>query len=285
MKLTFNNEYPAKIDYSEALNQLLIKQLDVLLLSKWIETSEIDSLMNEVDKGLGSLERGKAIIPDGYFYPYPYSVVQGDKKEAEKMLMKYFTSAIIVNNDFVASGIGNVANWYQNKLEKEFKVKLINLKTEYGLEFAKTNLRILETTKNGIDIHCENAFLHQLTPAFSEWIKLKVDLENALSVFSVIQKPEIGGELFLYDLEWESFKYKLNDSTYDERHNIDGQFFSSRGINNPEKKSIELDNGDTIIFRAAQIWHAINKIDGNKDRITLGCFIALGYDKNLYFWS
>ena len=50
-------------------------------------------------------------------------------------------------------------------------------------------------------------------------------------------------------------------------------------------KSIELDNGDTIIFRAAQIWHAINRIEGAKDRITLGCFIAQGYDKNLYYWS
>jgi hypothetical protein len=285
MKLTFNNKYPAKIDYTEALNQLLIKELDVLLLSKWIEAAEIDSLMYEIDNGLDKLEKGKVIIPDGYFYPYPYSVVQGVNKEAETMLMKYFTSAITVNNDFIAKEIGNVSNWYQFKLEKLLKVKLINLKTEYGLEFAKTNLRILETSKNGIDIHCENAFLHQLTPAFSEWIKLKVDLENALSVFSVIQKPDKGGELFLYDLEWENFKYKLNDSTYEERHTIDGKFFSSRGNKDPERRSIELDNGDTVIFRAAQIWHAINKIEGNKNRITLGCFIAQGYDKNLYFWS
>lgn len=285
MKLTFNNEYPSKIDYTEVFNQLLVQKLDVLLLSKWIETAELDNLMNEIDNGLGNLERGKVMIPDGYFYPYPYSVVQGVEKEAETMLMKYFTSAITVNNDFVAEGIGNVSNWYQNKLEKLFKVKLINLKTDYGLEFAKTNLRILETTKNGIDIHCENAFLHQLTPAFSEWMKLKVDIENALSVFSVIQKPDRGGELFLYDLDWENFKYKLNDSTYEERHDIEGQFFSARGIKNPERKSIELDNGDTVIFRAAQIWHAINRIEGAKDRITLGCFIAQGYDKNLYYWS
>lgn len=127
--------------------------------------------------------------------------------------------------------------------------------------------------------------ISKLTPAFSEWIKLKVDLENALSVFSVIQKQDKGGELFLYDLEWENFNYKLNDSTYEERHTIDGQFFSSRGIKDPERKSIELNNGDTVIFRAAQIWHAINKIEGDKVRITLGCFIAQGYDKNLYYWS
>jgi hypothetical protein len=285
MKLTFNNEYPSQIDYTELLNLLLIKKLDVLFLSKWIETEEIDNLVYEIDNGLSNLETSKMIIPDGYFYPYPYSVVQGVEEEAEIMLKKYFTSAIVVNNDFIVKGIGNVSNWYQSKLEKLLKVKLINLKTEYGLEFAKTNLRILESAKNGIDIHCENAFLHQLTPGFAEWMKLKVDLENALSVFSMIQKPDKGGELFLYDLEWKNFEYKLNESSYEERHNIDGSFFSSRGIENPKRKSIELDNGDTVIFRAAQIWHAINKIEGNKNRITLGCFIALGYDNKIYFWS
>lgn len=285
MKLKFNNEYPNLIYPSEVLNQLLSKQLDVLLLSKWIEPEEINCLMSEIDNGLSLLETSKVVIPDGYFYPYPYSVVQGVEKQAEFMLKKYFTSAIIVNNDFNAKPLGNVSNWYQSKLEKLFKAKLFNLKTEFGLEFAKTNLRILESSKNGIDIHCENAFMHQLTPAFSNWMKSKIDLENALSVFSVVQKPDKGGELFLYDLEWDSFKHKLNDSTYEERHNISGDFFHSRGIVTPERKALDLNNGDTVIFRAAQIWHAINKIEGDKNRITLGCFIAVGYDKKLYFWS
>lgn len=285
MKLTFNNEYPAQIEYSALLDQLFDKKLDVVQLSKWIESTELEFLMNEVNDGLSSLERGKAVIPDGFFYPYPYSVIQGEQGKAQEMLKKYFTSAMITNNDFIAQGIGNVSDWYLRKLEKRFKVKLRHLQTEFGLEFAKANLRILETSKNGIDIHCENAFLHQLTPTFSEWLKSKVDLENALSIFSVLQQPEKGGELFLYDLDWDTFQHKLNDSTYEQRHTIDGDFFTARGVRDPQRKSIVLTEGDTIIFRAAQIWHAINKIEGDKNRVTLGFFIAQGHDNNLYYWS
>lgn len=286
MKLNINTHYQIdENNLQEEFKKLFSKKIDVLTLNKFINLLDINSILDSINNNIPAIESAKLLIPDGYFYPYPYSTIQGSGKNADDMLKNYFTKSILFNEGFSSINLGSINKWYVEKLETIFGIKLINLKTEYGLEFAKLNLRILESGKNGIDIHCENAFIHQLIPSFSNWLKKKVNLEHALSVFTVIQKAEIGGELFLYSLEWDNFKHKLNESSYEERHDVEGSFFTSRGIENPEKTSITLEAGDTVIFRAAQIWHAINKIDGKQNRITLGCFIAEGYDNNFYYWS
>jgi len=50
-------------------------------------------------------------------------------------------------------------------------------------------IRLLYENKNGIDIHCENAFLNQLSDSFKLNISKKIDLENALSFFVVVKSP------------------------------------------------------------------------------------------------
>ena len=275
-------------DYSSLSNDielLLSKKIDLIKLEAFVNLTEIGSIFNTINRGLDNFNKVKLDIPDGFFYPAPYSTVQGEDLHANEVLKNYFKNSFFFNDGFSSNELGNIHKWYIKKLEEKFNIKLVNLKTEFGLEFAKLNLRILQTGKNGIDIHCENAFIHQLIPSFSNWLKSKIDLENSLSVFTVIQPAAIGGELFVYNIDWERFKHKLNDSTYEERHDIEGSFFKARGISAPQKTTVALGVGDTVVFRAAQIWHAINKIDGLKDRITLGCFLAKGNDNTIYYWS
>jgi hypothetical protein len=147
------------------------------------------------------------------------------------------------------------------------------------------NTRILYSKKNGIDIHCENAFIHQLNEKFANWLKSKVDLDNAISFFLILQKSVKGGDLILYNQTWEKISFKLDTTTYEERHDINGSIFKNRNIDHVSYKRSSPNAGDAVVFRAAQIWQSIDKIEGSSDRISIGCFIAKGYDGKNYYWA
>jgi hypothetical protein len=223
-------------------------------------------------------------MPDGYFFPHPYSTVHGAETDPEAFLEGYFSMAAIANSLSLPNA-GNIADLLRKKVECVLGRPLNALSYNETHTFAKFGLRVLLAGKNGIDIHCENAFLHQLRPDMSSWLKAHVDIERAISFFTILQAPEVGGELVLFNKTWDEFSVKLDESTYEERHDLKGSLFTNRGAAMPTRHPYRPEQGQAVLFPAAQIWHCINRIGGGTDRVTIGFFVAEGKDGNHYFWA
>jgi hapalindole-type alkaloid chlorinase len=110
-----------------------------------------------------------------------------------------------------------------------------------------------------------------------------VDVFDQLSFYFMLQKPEQGGELSLFDLEWQEGQSKA--SLY-ENHDVRLPDISVHTIYKEEAQIIDPQPGDLVIFAAGQIWHRVEEVLGNKERMTLGGFAAYSYDKlTVYHWS
>jgi Rps23 Pro-64 3,4-dihydroxylase Tpa1-like proline 4-hydroxylase len=99
----------------------------------------------------------------------------------------------------------------------------------------------------------------------------------------MLQQPESGGELSLYDLEWENGQGKANNHENREVRLADG---TMRNIENDEVQMIDPQKGDMILFAGGQIWHRVESVQGNRERITLGGFLSFNYEKDaVVYWS
>jgi hypothetical protein len=49
---------------------------------------------------------------------------------------------------------------------------------------------------------------------------------------------------------------------------------------------IRLAPGDMILFTGGRIWHRVEPVEGESERVTIGGFVALAQDgERVYFWS
>ena len=258
------------------------KQLDTLIIKNLI--SDLPLLYEKEITDLQSrFSATQLSLGDGFFLPLPYSTINEQFENEKVVLDSYFSKAFIAKNEFKSQQIFWF-NWFEQQLKNSFKerVKLLEFNNE---NFAPFGIRVLTANKNGLDIHCENAFLHQLKPNFRNWLYEHVDIENSVSFFITLQAPEYGGELVIYDMNWNNFSLRLDSTTYEERHDLNGSLFKNRNKNNVKFSSFSIQKGDAVVFRAGQLWHAIQPPKGLINRITIGCFLAKGHDNNYYYWA
>ncbi|PCH95437.1 MAG: hypothetical protein COB85_04585 [Bacteroidetes bacterium] len=109
-----------------------------------------------------------------------------------------------------------------------------------------------------------------------------VKLEDQLSYFIVLQEPNSGGELVLYDLLYKDTPdHLIEDSAF---FNIPDE--RDRALEAYDNMIIKPKAGDMIIFDGGRIWHKVSEIEGALDRITIGGFMAFSNnDKSIYYWS
>jgi hypothetical protein len=107
--------------------------------------------------------------------------------------------------------------------------------------------------------------------------------EGQLSFFIVMQQPESGGELTLYDMVWEH----VNGKDFPENNEfVLDKNGSKVFLNDVESKKFNPEPGDLLIFYGGKIWHRVEPIMGTKPRITLGGFINFSDDKKkCFYWS
>jgi hypothetical protein len=257
-------------------------QLDIAIIKNLISDFPL-SYESEIKYLQFKFPSTQLSLEDGFFLPLPYSTINEQFENEKVALDSYFSKAFIAKNEFKSQQI-LWFNWFEQQLTKCFKEKIELLKFN-NETFAPFGIRVLTANKNGLDIHCENAFLHQLKPNFRNWLSENVDLENSVSFFITLQAPEIGGELVVYNMDWNNFALQLDSTTYEERHDLNGSLFKNRNKNDVTSSSYNMQKGDAVVFRAAQLWHAIQPPIGLKNRITVGCFIAKGRDGNFYYWA
>jgi len=276
-----NSSQPINHIQYDYINQ---NKMNYVLINEILNSNQKSTILQKISNNEILYKDSVLKLPDGYFIPYPYSTIHEELNSENILFNNYFNNAKILNNNFYFPEFGLFSDLISNLLNLVFNETVVPLKYQEN-EFAKFGIRNLFCKKNGIDIHCENSFLNQLSSNFRLWIESKVDIKNSLSFFLILQKPDKGGELMLFNKFWDDFHVPLSNTSYEERHDINGSLFYNNGERNLKVDSITIEEGSGIIFPAAQRWHAINKIEGEKNRISIGCFIARGHDGKLYFWA
>lgn len=267
----------------DMIRPLLNREQDMLLLDGFLDTAQVSVILNEVTAWKQAHTAHRLTLPDGEFFPLPYSTVRADKEElpAREAYDRYFRSSEDFRayiSDRQCSPTGRLLQYLETSLG-------ICPLTLGGRPLLPLGVRTLCPGSGGIDIHCENAFLNQLSGDFKEMLYSAVDLENTLSVFITLSAADHGGDLIVFDHEWDAVQIEINRTSYEERHDANGSIFTSRNHRAPSGKTVRSQTGTAVIFRAAQIWHMVSPVLGKQDRVTVGCFIGQGHDGKVYYWA
>jgi len=161
------------------------------------------------------------------------------------------------------------------------KVKIEPFPDGSGSTYKPAMLRVIRKNSGfGIDEHIGNEFITEL-PACKH-LKDRVHSNAQLSFFVLIQKPEIGGELELFDLVWgDTPKHLVEDCACSKRVDERSEYLARK-----EKFTVPMEEGDMVIFDGGRIWHRVNKADGLKDRITFGGFLGLTLENDkIHIWA
>lgn len=118
--------------------------------------------------------------------------------------------------------------------------------------------------------HCESLYFEAKNPEFHHLHQLAEEATQ-FSFFMPMTLPEAGGNLMLYDLDWEE---------------SDIQTSLTRLKSEKPSTQVRVGVGDLIIFDAGRIWHCISKVEGSKPRFTIGGFICFSPDdRTVYYFS
>lgn len=148
---------------------------------------------------------------------------------------------------------------------------------EGGRDYNPGHLRYWEPGRSGLKAHVGNEFRRELEETSMKHLLTTTSVKDHLSYFVVLQPPDVGGELSVYDLRWEQ-----DDASGDARVDLrdDSRF--------DEMPSLKLrpNAGDLILFRGGSQWHRVEPLVGKRARITYGGFCAWSIDRAaIHFWS
>ncbi|MEM0998323.1 MAG: hypothetical protein AAGN35_14780 [Bacteroidota bacterium] len=143
-----------------------------------------------------------------------------------------------------------------------------------GRTWNPATIRLTKPGQGGIPTHVGNEFNEKMPDIRHLGTIAKV--HDQLSFFFLLQAPERGGELILYDAVWDETKDAL------------ARDYASavRLVESRTAHVIEMRAGDLVIFAGGRVWHQVRDVQGKVDRITMGGFMAYSnkMDK-LYHWS
>lgn len=263
------------------IHDLYAKKNDVLIIKEYINNDENCGLVSQFENYEESNLSFK-FSDDGSSFPIPYSIV--NNYFLSNPIQEYLNSASHLNNKIDDKFSSNPISHFIDKIEK---LGIKRLKFNKDVYLSPISFRRLNKYKNGIDLHCENSFKDDLIDEFKNKILENLNLENILSFYIVLQKPISGGELIIYNHEWNDVKLPKAELTEKNRKNKKGSILDNYSTKKTESTYFDINTNELVIFRGAQIYHAINNIHGNIDRITVGGFIGQSNsdEDKFYYWA
>jgi hypothetical protein len=151
--------------------------------------------------------------------------------------------------------------------------------------FPFVTFRYLLPKEGFMSIHCANYFGTTFTEAYAH-LNAKVRAKNQMSYFIMLQEPEDGGELSLFNFRWKPGQTKREPNEDNEIIQPDGSIVYVQTDPSIRKNKIRPHKGDMILFQGGNIWHRVEHVKGQTPRITFGGFLSLSHDdKKVYYWS
>ena len=161
------------------------------------------------------------------------------------------------------------------------KVEIPQENTRY---YTPATIRLVNPQAGGIPPHTGSEFLYNTGYDF---FKKQADLADSMSYFLVIDKPDSGGELVIYDL--------FLSATDKTQEDLLAFFLEVKPkLDSCAQISLNPEVGDMIIFKGSTIMHKVANVEGTKKRLTIGGFLAFSHEgrssgkgepKKIYYWS
>jgi hypothetical protein len=219
--------------------------------------------------------------PFGKNFPLPFAVINDKGASLEGYYQRLGLLHRLMSDD---RGIGMIfqrLEGFLNSVGARFNVSVPKNDVKRSAVVPGT-FRFMMPNLGGLFIHCGNLFQRQ-SEFFYSMLEGDVDMENQLSYFIVLQNPESGGELTLYDILWKDVQKKDHPENNEYVIGRDGERIYVKDLC---KAQVRPEVGDILIFHGGPIWHRVEDIVGSGPRVTLGGFLNFSKDrKDLYYWS
>ncbi|PSR13482.1 MAG: hypothetical protein DA408_10690 [Bacteroidetes bacterium] len=134
-------------------------------------------------------------------------------------------------------------------------------------------------------VHCGNYFQDAFLKVYQHLSSI-VKVKNQMSFFIVLQAAEAGGELSVFNFRWKDGQSKINPSEDREIYLPNGKAYFIDEDKGMQKIMLKPQAGDMILFQGGSIWHRVEPVRGQQNRITFGGFMGFSEDEGtLYYWS
>lgn len=262
----------------DLVGQIKSRELDGFITKNVFTAAEVNDMKNF----LSNLNESEFMpTPSGKMLPAPFAIITNT---AERLEAYYEKLSLFDKHKETNSSIGNLAC----KLDSFFKSAAKNYRVSIPLnkvkdkEVAPGTFRMFYPNMGGLHVHCGNLFQAQSMFYYS-LIKNDINMDDQLSYFVVLQQPDAGGELTIYDMLWD--KVKRKESPENNEFVIDD---NDKPIYVKDVRSfaVKPQPGDILVFSGGPIWHRVEDIKGTIPRITFGGFLNFSNDnKEVYYWS
>ncbi len=246
-------------NYPDGINQIYQGELDGIHVKQVFSREEMQQAQEQ-------LRQQKASIPN-LVHSQGYGELIGAVVLNTTDFGEYFDKANTLRNCYRESFEPEYETTLENVLNKLGGGREVAVAHQNGDTYSPAQVRFTYPDRGGIGLHKGNEFIYM--QGF-EGLHQIVKLQDCLSYFLVMDKPESGGELILYDdlpEELTVSKQELDLKSYQQRH-------------------YDPDTGDLVIFHGACIWHAVAEVKGNKIRQTIGGFVGISHNNDaIYYWS
>lgn len=244
-------------NYPDGINQIYQDEIDGMMIKGVFTPAEMSEVKHKIENNSYQLE------------PVKYGTTLGSiLMTAGSNLEKYFKNAASFRAELNKLFTTN----FEARVEAIFSMMSGGRTVEVAKEsdkriYTPATIRFVHPNLGGILPHKNNDYIEE---PFYSYLNQVTRLKDALSYYIVIDKPEQGGDLLLYDL--------LPEQSIGLTKNLD--------LENCSKRCISPNVGDMILFHGGKIVHKIIDVKGPKTRITIGGFLALSKDdRKILYWS
>ena len=259
--------------------------LDTKLIQK-IHTGELDGVVIKGVMSPEEVDEMRSLMPSipeseklntrtGQTFPVPFATITDSGERLDNYMQKVKT--------FRALPFGKIVDrlkTFFNRIGEGYQVGVPHTVTT-DEEVAPGNFRIFLPDYGGLYVHC--GYLLQSQSPHYYTVVSEMAKEGQLSYFMVLQYPEDGGELTIYDMLWKDIQEK--DDQAENEYVIDPQG-NRVYLKDVKKFAVKPNPGDVLVFSGGPIWHRVEDIKGTRPRITFGGFINFTQDdKGFYYWS
>lgn len=244
-------------NYPDGINQIYQGEIDGMLLKGVFSKAEMLEVKQRLDNASDELES----VRYGTTLGCVLMAAGSDKK-------RYFQGADNFRD--------KLKTLFNINFEARLEATLTDISGGRKVEVARENnervytpatVRFVYPNRGGMVPHKNNDFLEN---SYYDHLNQIAKMVDALSYFIIIDKPEAGGDLVLYDLPPKESMTLTKD--------LD--------LEKCPKRYITPDIGDMIVFHGGNIVHQITDVTGPKVRITIGGFLAMSKDdQKILYWS
>lgn len=274
-------------DYTHAIEDMYARKLDGLLVKNALSEATCDAIIAKMNK---TPEKDRSSISVGWCFPTVFAPLvqeafrKGDLGGAEKM-REYFQNCKAIVEDSESYFGAPVTELIETWLGKFSGGKKFDVPVGYDGKGSYAHTTFRSYYPKGVayvSIHCGNYF-QTVWQEFYQHLEEQVDVYDQLSYFFLLEAPESGGELSLFDFEWELGQGKKNNHENEEVMLPGGKTLQ---VKERQKMMIRPQKGDLVLFAGGRIWHSVEHVYGKRPRITLAGFLGHRQGKQSYmYWT